>query len=254
MYDDLDLDLAVVEMEIERIFHFGIPDKEMEKIKTLGQLQKAILSRIETVPSHNQCIGQHVFYELRRFLGDYFNLDPRTIRPGTLTEDIIPRNKRRIIWRDLAQQSGFEFPILFPSERFSWICLAFYVAACLFVMAFFPPLRKLILGWAILGALPTILLATLYEKRFAPKIPECCATVGGLAKAIKAYNLPKISNGRFTEEDVLDAISNLMACGFNLEYDDVDVPAETEIKNLGSTIFKKRKERLKIERARECKA
>jgi hypothetical protein len=253
-YYRIDFDGFDLGIKLEDIFRISIPDKEAEKIRTLEQLQKAILSRVATVSSNNRCIGQHAFYELRHLLGDYFNRDSHTIRPDTLTEDIIPRNKRGVIWRDLERKSGLEFPTLFAPRKLLLICMAIYFMIVL-IMIFisstvFPSLKHLIWTLGLPGGIFAVIIIFLLEIRFASKVPECCVTIGGLAKAIKAHNLLKLSEGHFTEKDVLEAISTIMACGFNVGYDAVDVPKDTKLIWLESAIVKKRKELLKKSESR----
>lgn len=244
-YDHLEL-----LMELEDIFDMRIPDKEMRALRTLGQFRKAVLSRVHASATTHRCVTQRAFYRLRGILADLAHRDPAQIRPDTPTEELIPRQNRRGQWKELGRQTGLDIPPLRARARVLIIGAGAVLIPSILLFTVLPSLRDLIWILVLPGGICAIAIGVFLEDRCGSIIPDSCATVGGLAKTVKTYNLAKISGGRFTEKDVLETISTLMARGYDVEYDDVDLPPETKLRTLELAIAKRRRKRSRAVRGK----
>ena len=118
-------DPVEVVVSVEDCFGVSIPDRDAERILRPGELADYIASRISAMPDYAacRCISAASFYRARRILVNRFGLDPRTIRPQTGVEEILPQTskERRERWRELSRALGVRLPALQHSNRFQSI-------------------------------------------------------------------------------------------------------------------------------------
>ena len=105
------LDSIEILMTVEKTFGISIPDKEAEKIITVGDFHNVVWRRLEG--KHNdKCKSQTLFYKLRQSFFDTFNLSKTDINLDTSLNDIFPKDNRRHIYFDFANKNNIKLPDL----------------------------------------------------------------------------------------------------------------------------------------------
>ena len=62
------LDTIEIVMEIEETFGITIPNRDAEKIQTIGDAYRCIIERLEFPEVPGTCLTSHAFYHFRRTL------------------------------------------------------------------------------------------------------------------------------------------------------------------------------------------
>src|SRR5262245_23426011 len=104
------LDIVELILEIEDAFTLRIPDWEAERIRTVGDLIDYLWARVQESAAQ-VCPTSRMFYQLRREIIQLLPLPRHGIRPPMTFEELVPRNKRRQVWRSL-ERIGFQLPRL----------------------------------------------------------------------------------------------------------------------------------------------
>lgn len=126
------LDGVELVMEVEEAFGIVIPDADAETIRTVGDLYRFVLAKMDgptTEPSG--CFSASEFYRLRRQLMGLFRIERRRIRPDSTLEELFPAEGRKDAWRRLGEGLGSKLPELRRPEwaRTVWagLCLGLAV-------------------------------------------------------------------------------------------------------------------------------
>ncbi len=82
------LDTVELVMAIEEEFGIEIPDKDAERITTVGETFEFLKTRLSSTPPRD-CLSQKIFYKLRRALIENYQVSRRSITPDTKLSDII---------------------------------------------------------------------------------------------------------------------------------------------------------------------
>jgi acyl carrier protein len=183
--DATDLVIAV-----EDAFGFSIPDRDAERLDTVGKLYDYILAH-RFQGKQEACLSSAAFYRIRRALVSVLQISRKDVRVSAELSKLIPV-RRRHAWRDLESATRLRLPQL---ERPSWVKLV--VAAATFGLA---PLAF----WLLLPSLPVLWLpfvppiaGYVLLRATAPLAVELqpeFATVGGLTKVVLAKNYGAISD------------------------------------------------------------
>ncbi|HWG20151.1 MAG TPA: hypothetical protein VG225_06440 [Terracidiphilus sp.] len=107
------LDEPELILRIEDEFGISIGDDEAAKARTVGDLYQLALSKLDTAP---HCVSSRAFYRTRKALAQGLEMPPRSIRPSTCLEPLMPRESRIEQWRAVARHSGLRFPQLRHSQ------------------------------------------------------------------------------------------------------------------------------------------
>ncbi|MBI3467190.1 MAG: hypothetical protein HY000_29610 [Planctomycetes bacterium] len=122
------LDGVELVLETEETFGIEIPDRDAQKIMSVGQLIRYVQSHAHQA-SGSFCRTSHIFYQFRQELMKLLPLDRRAIRPSAKIEDLIPRTRRRLAWKKL-QAAGMPLPELgLSGSAFSAAAVGCVVAA-----------------------------------------------------------------------------------------------------------------------------
>lgn len=200
------LDSVELILAIEDKFQIHIPDEEVSRIATVGELHRLILSKLESSRS-NPCLTSIAFYRTRRGFIDTFGMARRTIQPSTALEQLLPRQDRRAVWRRLQNSMALTVPSLTYSP---WIIGAFLIGGATLVTicgvglglrGFRIPL--LVLGGFLSGAF-LLRIAT----PLATAFPAGAKTVGDLARRVLSVNSQKLAKevGGWNEREVFDVL------------------------------------------------
>lgn len=85
------LDSVELVMAIEEEFGLDIPDRDAEKMFTVGDVYNWLKIRIASADPV-ACLTQRVFYKLRRALIENYRLERHAIAPDTRLTDLLPLN------------------------------------------------------------------------------------------------------------------------------------------------------------------
>lgn len=105
------LDSIEILMKVEKTFGIEVPDKDAEKIFTIGDFHDAVWKQ-PAVKHSNKCKSQVLFYKLRQSSHETFNFPKRDFKTDTPLNDIFPKDNRRQLYLDFAQCNNLEFPVL----------------------------------------------------------------------------------------------------------------------------------------------
>ncbi len=110
------LDSVELVLRIEEEFSIELPDPEIRDIRTVGELYRLVLSKVESTPS---CLSSKAFYRVRRALVECLSLPRRAIRPSTSLDSLLPRSQLAKEWQRVADHSGLALPPLKRRRRWS---------------------------------------------------------------------------------------------------------------------------------------
>ena len=83
------LDSVELVLAIEEEFGIDIPDRDAEKMRTVGDMYEWLKIRLSTADPQ-ACLTQKVFHKLRRALVENYSLDRSKISPDTCLSELIP--------------------------------------------------------------------------------------------------------------------------------------------------------------------
>jgi acyl carrier protein len=109
------LEAVELVLAIEETFGIDLPDADAAKLTTPRKLIEYVCARVGATPE--KCMTQRSFYRVRKALGAAVNVTPRTIRPETHLESLLPTQQRRKLWPKLAADLGVDRSL----ERPGWI-------------------------------------------------------------------------------------------------------------------------------------
>jgi hypothetical protein len=187
-------DPVAVVMAVEKAFGITIPDREAEKILTMGQLYDYVFARVARGQAQ-VCVTSAAFYRLRRALGEVCRVPRERVRPGSRLEDLVPLDDRPRHWQELQARLGnLYLPRL---RRPAWLARRLEAASAvpLFLAAFCGIVLMALLGHTQVGPLiaiftvvgcPVVGIAGMFlvcrvacrrTERYAVYLPPGCATV-----------------------------------------------------------------------------
>ena len=112
------LDSIELVMEIEKAFDIRIPDEEAEKILTVGDMYNSVWNHLESRHS-NQCNSQILFYRLRKYFTDTYQLPKQLFNPDKPINDIFPSENRREQYMVMQNNMNLQLPRLVLTRR--WV-------------------------------------------------------------------------------------------------------------------------------------
>ncbi len=90
-YDGLDIDDVIV--IIEKSFEIKFNDEDFADIKTYGDFETSVLSKIKGEEKHD-CTSQQAFYKLRKIVSENFDINKEEIKIETKLDDLFPKKNR----------------------------------------------------------------------------------------------------------------------------------------------------------------
>jgi hypothetical protein len=82
------LDSVEIVLEVENAFGIAIPDREAEKIFTVGDFHNIVWKYVKDRKDVH-CKSQNVFYRIRTALSEITNIDKKQIRTDVSLTDLI---------------------------------------------------------------------------------------------------------------------------------------------------------------------
>jgi hypothetical protein len=173
----MSLDFMDVLREVESEFEVRIPDRDVDRIRTVGDLHQLLLRQRDMSAV---CPSSATFYRARRALCRMFGLPRRDVCPVSRLDDLIPVEDRPGHWQRFRQAlDPFDLPDL---QRPPWLRVALPVALWLSIGFGLSALLHSWPGLAVLSAtsLLVVCLAYLHTRPLAVCIPAECDTMRGL--------------------------------------------------------------------------
>lgn len=196
------LDTVELVMRIEEEFGIDLPDEELQSIKTVGELYRLVLTKLETGESQRL---NRAFYRLRRAMIACLGVSRRIIRPSTKLAPLLPRATRIAAWRSIAEVSELKLPRLrHPRWARDGIRVLTGVAAVAFFAAMVLWTHPWGLFWLpLLGAtvfVGVMVMMGLYAATpfLARELPV--RTLGELSKIVLGMNLAQLAPEDGSEE------------------------------------------------------
>jgi acyl carrier protein len=140
-YQLKDIDSQDIEDLLEKVetsFNIKFASNELGQITTFGQLCDHITNKIH-LDNSNDCTSQQAFYKLRDAFSAMLHLDKKVISTDKLLADLLPRQTRRTLTRDLENHLGFKLNILRPPYRVTGFL----------VIIFFSSIIGLFINWQV---------------------------------------------------------------------------------------------------------
>ncbi len=218
------LDSAEIVMEVENSFGIRIPDREAEKILTVGDFHNLVWEYVKDRKSI-KCKSQSLFYKLRKSLTDTVQIPKEKINPATTLTDIIPKDNRRKLWFQLSSDNQLEFPGLVLTSRYSiilttigFISILGGLSTSLILINFFD-----ITKWSLIIPLAGIVLTILISKLLNSQRTEFEQNdLREFTNKVLKLNYATLSlDGGLNRKEVEMIITNIIADKAGLELDEV---------------------------------
>jgi acyl carrier protein len=208
------LDLVELVFEIEETFGIVFDDLEAEKIGTVGQAYRYILSQLElrqTIP----CPSASLFYKLRRALMARSVVDRREVHPSARIADFLPQNGRREAWIGLGDEVGMTMPRL---EFGNGLELATWLVGLGLVLGMVAVGRTLgtiseqdmVPALLVLGTI-SLFGTVLIFRQFASQIPSDCETIRGTIETILGRRMLALEAQGWNPEEVWFTLRDLIS-------------------------------------------
>ncbi len=108
-------DLEDLLLQIEFSFDIKFERNELGAITKLGELFDHIESKID-LEDKADCTHQQAFYMLRKSIAQTLQIDKSAIGLQSKLADLMPRNERRVLLRQIEKHLGFKLNLLKPSN------------------------------------------------------------------------------------------------------------------------------------------
>lgn len=119
------LDTVDIVITIEKKLGITLPNNELEKVVTVGDLHNIVLKNL-TIKDGAKCKSQMVFYRLRRHLATTTDLSGQHFTTGSSLNNIFPKHQRRLAYAAIKQDVKLQLPSLALAPR--WEAFLFNLA------------------------------------------------------------------------------------------------------------------------------
>jgi hypothetical protein len=230
------LDVLELVMEVEESFDVVLPDAELGRVDTVGDLYHFVL-RQRGVRAARPCLSSVAFYRVRRALMEGTGAARRGVRPRTRLEELLPVENRHALWERFRRASGPLRPhgLAHPgwiAAMIGVIPLAFFGAGAAALVA----TAAGVWGGHLTALWAALFLATVLVAREAYRLSEPLAlcfprgyvTVGDLVRDLLAHNYAAVTAeaapagqpvSQGDEREVWDALRRILGTFAGVEPD-----------------------------------
>lgn len=207
------LDAVEIVMAVEDAFDIRLEDREVEKVRTPGQLIELVLEKVR-VSDSTVCLTQRAFGRIRRVLTSHFAIPRQQIAPSMDLNKVLPRRIRPKFLTLLVVDIGL--PSVPKLRRPSFIIvLLFWLVAATAAVPWFLLNRgsiSMILGLSITVAATTSILAERLTRRWRSEFPIELQTVGTFAEWITTHksDLASASTHAWTPDQVRARVKEIV--------------------------------------------
>ena len=208
------LDAVELVLEVEDEFGIAIPDRDAERLRTVGDLHDYACRRVAGVPS-GVCRSRSAFYALRRSVVARLGVDRRAVRPDARVEAHLPASGRRGAWAALGRDAGAVLPPLVPPTAVALAGLA-SVALLLAAMGIVPLVldrtgSATAATSVVLAALASVVASAVACRWTATRPPAGCETYRGVVRRAVALDAGGGADRRRTEADVWERVVTIIS-------------------------------------------
>lgn len=194
----------------EESFGIEISDEEAGRVETAGDLCELVRRKV-TKRQQRVCLTSALFYRVRRGLTAVLGVERRSIRPGSVLEELLPREVRAEKWCELERHSHLRLPSLLLPAPGAILVLAGGPVVCgtaALVVGMSEGMIALALAF---GLLPSAVVLRIMQTH-AVQLPAGVVTVGDLARGALARNYAALARdaGGFQPEEIWDAVKMLI--------------------------------------------
>ena len=215
----MSLDTVELVMITEETFGLTIPERDAEKILTVGDLYRYVLDRV-SLSDVAGCLSSAQFYRLRRALMESLGVARERVRPAASIDDLISLESRREHWERLGSALGLNLPALrrpeplrriFQKSFYVWLA-SFLVASCV-TRIVEPELAPFVAVVSFATGPLLWILALSVTLESAVELPRNCQTVRGLVETLVGLGITlKIPEDlRWSRATVWEAIRAFVA-------------------------------------------
>jgi acyl carrier protein len=218
------LDSVEIIMKVEKTFGINIPDREAEKIITVGDFHNSVWQHLEGKHSE-KCKSQNLFYKLRQSLVDTFGFSKKKFRLDTSLNKIFPQDNRREAYFSFANANNLELPKLVLTKSWSTFLNSFGIATILgglglsFILIFFFDYSKWTLLIPVAGIVLTYFVSGILNPMRTVIQPEYAREFTQEVLSLNCAELTKESG--VSRQEVESIINNILADLAGLELDEV---------------------------------
>jgi len=166
-------------VKVEKSFGIKFAKIENEHITTYGEFCDHIVNKMQ-LEHCEDCTTQQAFYKLRNAISHQYNINNKTISTEFPLIDLLPKQHRRKMTKELEKQLGFKLNILRPTH---WVTMPLFILSLVSLVGLVFSWQIGLLGFAIsIGGL-------FFVNRFGNKLE--IQTVGEVAKKMAQENYLK---------------------------------------------------------------
>ena len=179
------LDAVELVMETEQAFGISLPDDNVSKVVTAGDLHD-LVCRCLSATEHTSCLTAVAFYRVRKLLISVTGAARSEIRPKTDLQTLLPACQRKAVWRQMERSSNFRLPAL-SLPRWG-IPASIALTALMITIGVFAIDWPVSLLLVLPGFVVLVLALWMVDLLFGTVLREEIRTVGGFAKGVLAKN------------------------------------------------------------------
>jgi acyl carrier protein len=182
------LDAVEIVMAVEDAFDIRLEDREVEKVRTPGQLIDLVLSKVRLTDS-KVCLTQRAFGRIRRLLMSHFSIPRNQIAPAIDLNAVLPKSKRPEFLAIAAAEIGLPTVPKLARPSFIVVTLFWLVAASAAVPWVLLSLNSIqvLFGLSIAIVFIMAILAERLTRQWRSEFPVEVRTVGAFAEWITAH-------------------------------------------------------------------
>lgn len=229
------MDTVELVMTVEDAFDVSLSNREIESVRTVGDLYAVVAARHEVNPRQS-CLTMRAFHLLRAALMAQYDLPRSAVRPDIDLDAIVPRQGRRLAWRQFEERLGLRL----PSLTLPTFAVAFSLATT--VGSLLSLLIGLFAGLSIASAVLGLLL--IFSKAWAMhwltsplanRFHIGLSTVGDLSNAVLAANYAELARraGGINEVEMWQAMTLLVGGFFKVDPREINLDTRF-IEDLGA--------------------
>lgn len=217
------LDSVELVMEFEKAFDIRVPDATWERTYTVGDAYNVVWQYLEHKQT-GKCTTQVMFYRLRKVFAEHFHLDPKTITPSTLMDDIVPKEGRRAAYASLQQHSGYKLYPLELETAFGDLVAKGYLPTIggALVFAYYQVKQLHHTAWWWLLPIPVLLLYIVMDKSlYAYRTHFNGMTFGNLVKSAIRYNLKQMPGHGISRREMEGIMNDIIVDKIGVDHSEI---------------------------------
>lgn len=195
---------------VEQSFGITFADDELSQVATLNEFSDYLIVKLGAQET-NDCTSQQAFYKFREAISEITGVNPKSVKPSTRLEEIVPEKTRRKAINAIENKLNIKLPIL---EAKSWVSSMFLLLTITGGLTLF---FCVIYGFIIIAlGVISLRLAYKYGKTFNLK------TIGEVSEMIATayYVQSRRSQDTFNKKEIKIILVKLLMLEMGFEKED----------------------------------